>query len=425
MAKTKEKSLNYDTSQNSLMICHLLDVIVKLFVSTFLVAHIYSFNGNTYEYLLNVGIYNMCHYLAMMLFYNPISKVVDRTNRIGAYRFSLVLKSILVIIIIFFGKELSKLLVLAGLMYGTANAFYYASYNVIKQEMVSRRNMNNFVANNNILTKLIDIVCPVILGLLIDITTYSMVAILVLAICVVQVIFSLRIKSKRPENSGFDMKGFFKKIKEHPIAFKKAKIVYLLCILYSSFALTSTIINVCIMLETGSSFSLGALTSIFAVLSIITLIIIKKFTKPAKRLWLFILSSILPIFAGIYFIIDMNAISIIILNGAISITSTIKTYLLDLYRNGILKDAGLYSEISEHQAMSEFCLNISRTLAFGLLMIVALFRSIIVFKVFAIITIVVGSVVYLILHYYEKTYHNDDSLLCGKTLEESNEIKSE
>ena len=405
------ENLTKDGSQSGLLICHLLCLIINLFITTFLVAHIYSFNGDTYAYLFNVGLYNMFHYLALLIFYNPISKIVDRTNRVGVYRFSLLLKALFVVTIIFFGKQLASLLLVAGLLSGTANAFYYASYNVIKQEMVRRQNMNTFVTKNYSWSKVIDIICPILLGFLIDVSTYSIVAIFVLAICIIQLLFSLKIKSKRPENSDFNIKNYFKKLKTHPLAARKAKIIYIISFLYCTVTLTTNIINVCIMLETGSNFSLGALTSIFAILSIITLILVKKFTKPGKRLWLFIVCSCLPILAAIYFVINISAVSIIILNGIISITSIVKIYLLDLYRNGIMKDSNMYSEISEHQSVVEFCLNISRTLAFGLLMIIALLKSLLAFKILALITIIVGSTSYILLHYYEIKYLHKEKVM--------------
>ena len=267
-------------SKNCLLACHMLCGIVNLFVNTFLVAHIYSFNGNTYDYLFNVGIYNIFIYLAMGIFTIPFTKIVDKTNRIGIYRIGLILKGFLVIIIIFFGTHLSNLLILAGVLYGISEALYYSSYNVLKEEMVSRKSINSYASLAFIISKTIEVVCPVLLGFLIDITTYSQTALLAFVICIIQIMCSLGIKSQKPNNSHFDLKEYSNILKTNPIAKNKLKFIYLITFIYGTTNTLTILINVCIMLEYGSSFSLGTITSILALGSVISLLLIKNFTKP-------------------------------------------------------------------------------------------------------------------------------------------------
>jgi len=389
-------------SQNCLFLTHTLAGVINLFVTTFLVAHIYSFNGDTYSYLFNVGIYNLFMYAGLLVFYGILSKFVDKTNRVVFYRAGIIVKALLVILVVFFGQKLAKLLILAGVLNGTAEAFYYSSYNVIKQEMVSRKTMNGFVANTHIYGKIVEVVCPVLLGFFIDATTYSIAAIVVLVVCFIQVGVSFGIKAKRPDGSHFSIKEYIQRLRELPAIKKKVKFIYIISALYGSVTLTTNIINVCIMLEYGESFSLGILTSVFALCSILVLIFFKRFSKPGKRKWLFIFASLLPILSVLVFVIKITPITIVILNGAIALTSVIYKYLVDIYRNGILKEAGLYDEIAEHHTIVEIAINISRVACFGILMLVALLKSMLAFKIFAVVGISTTSIIFLILYLYEK-----------------------
>ena len=140
-------------SGHCLMATNTLTTIINLFVTTFLVAHIYSFNGDTYAYLFNVGVYNIALYLFTALLYIPFSKIVDKTNRVCIFRIGLVLKAVLVVFCIFFGKELANLLLLAGALNGISEALYFASYNVIKQEMVSRKSIGSFASLTYVFNK--------------------------------------------------------------------------------------------------------------------------------------------------------------------------------------------------------------------------------------------------------------------------------
>ena len=116
------------------------------------------------------------------------------------------LSAILVIVTIFYGEDLAKILVLAGFFYGLSHGAYYASYNVLKQEMVSRKSISNFTIVLTVLGKVINVVCPILLGLLIDVSTFSMVAIYVLVLSAILLFITFFIKAKRPANSSFRVK---------------------------------------------------------------------------------------------------------------------------------------------------------------------------------------------------------------------------
>lgn len=59
---------NDKKSRNCLFATHGMMSVITLFVSTFLVAHIYSFNGNIYDYIFNVGLFNMVSYATIVIF---------------------------------------------------------------------------------------------------------------------------------------------------------------------------------------------------------------------------------------------------------------------------------------------------------------------------------------------------------------------
>ena len=251
-----------DTKPRTCMLaCHMIATIVNLFVNTFLVAYIYDKNASVYDYIFNVSIYNISAYAAMAIFYIPLSYIVDKTNRVGMFRVGLIMRSALVILVIFCGEKIAKLTWLAGIVNGASDATYFASYNVLKQEMVSRKKMSNYSSTTYIISKLIEVVCPIALGALIDVSTFSSVAFIVLIICAAQVGISFGIKSEKPINSCFNLRSYFKKIKQNNEVFSKLKIIYLICAIYGSSALVTMLINICIMIEYGSSFSLGAITS--------------------------------------------------------------------------------------------------------------------------------------------------------------------
>lgn len=387
-----------------LQICHLFYTVIDLFLSTFLVAYIYDLTTGTFDYIYSVGMYNLFIYIGLIVFYLILAPLVDKTSRVWFYRVGIVLSMGLVVLCIFCGKQIASLLMLAGFLNGMAKAFYYSSYNTIKQEMVSRKSMKNFAVYSSVLSQIVRIVVPIIMGSLISASTYSTVAIYVVAVCVIQLGVSFGVKSQKPKGSSFSIKGYVTKLKQNPEVYKKLKFLYFGSLIYGSASIVSVLLNVCIMLQFGSSFSLGVLTSVFSIVAVVSMLLINKFTSPGKRNYLFIICMILPAVSAILFACMSNYVTLIIYNLFIAISKIVAETTFDTYRNSNLKEAGLYSEITEHQTINEIMFNISRIIVFSLLILIGLVNNLVVFKVCFVIFACSYTFLLLFLLVYEKRY---------------------
>jgi len=391
-------------SKNFLLASHCLLQIINLFVSTFFIANIYTFSTDIYNYLFNVGVYNVAFYLTIAVSYVLFSKIVDKTNRVVVYKIAIILKALLVIMFIFAGKALASVLIVAGILNGLGESLYYSSYNVLKQEMVSRKKMDGFASAVLVLMKGIDIVCPVVLGAIIDGASFSRAAIVVLCVCIVQLVLACNVKSFRPEGSSYNLKGFWSDLKQNKETFKKLQHLYLIAFVFGSSVLMGNIINICTMVQVGSSFKFGLATSAFAVLSIFTVIFMQKFTKPGKRSWVFILAIILDSLAVLLFVFKMTTMTILILNGVVTCTSYVYKYSYDVHRNCVIKESGLYNDISEHHSMVEVLLNVARTIGFVFLILVSFILNLIGLKLLLILSYVGCSLMLILILLYERKY---------------------
>ncbi|MDE6583741.1 MAG: MFS transporter [Clostridia bacterium] len=388
-----------------LFIDHKLAAIVKLFLSTFLVGYIFSFSGDIYQYIFNVGIYEITTYITLPIVYYLTSYIVDKTNRVWVYRAGILLRTVLVVFAIFYGKDISKLIVLAGFLNGFSEGVYYSSYNTMTQEMVSRKSMKSFMLFSNVVGKLVDVVFPIVLGALIEISTFAQVAIYVFALCVIQIGISAGVRSKKPENSFFSLRQYFHDLKQNEVVFKKMKMIYWISFVYGFTTIISTLINICIMMEFGSNFSLGIFTSIFAAISIVTILIVNKVTKVGKRQVFLSVVAIVPIIFAILFAVMPSIYTLILYNLGNSVGWIIYRTIFDVHRNTNLKESGLYSGITEHQTFMEFMFNISRVSVYGAMMLLGLFQNLIAFKIFLVLMICMASAVVVLLIVYERKFY--------------------
>ena len=97
-------------SEKALFWCHNIFNIAGVFISTFLVAHIYGFATDVYDYIFKVCSYYLAEYITMLIFYYLIAKLVEKTNRVNIFRLSLVIRTTLVILYVFYGQQIAKIL---------------------------------------------------------------------------------------------------------------------------------------------------------------------------------------------------------------------------------------------------------------------------------------------------------------------------
>lgn len=409
---TKSKK---DTSANiCLFSCHTILSIVDLFISTFLVAYIYQYCNSTYDYIFAVGQFYIANYGFNIIAIWLIGYIVERTNRVWMYRFSLVLELGVVLVAVFYGDKIAAIAWAGGLLRGVFESFYYSSYNTLKQEMVSRTSMQRFAVLLQAISKIVSIVVPIVLGTLISVSTYSNIAIYVAIICIIQIGISFGIRAHRPEGSKLRVMGYNRAIAKNPEVKRIMRYVYLGCVIYGLTTCISILVNICVMFQFGSTFSLGAITSIISAVTMVVILLVGKFTKAGKRSWLFAVSAILPFVGSLSFAIFPSQATLIIFNLLISIANVIYAAIFDVYRNGNLKEMGLYAEITEHQTLCEVLFCISRVVSFALIMLLGALQNMTIFYVALVIFSSFASVMLVYLLVYEKKYLYSSNSLDNK-----------
>ena len=399
--KTSKKD---NGSTISLSACHVIYSIINLFLSTFLVAHIHSLTDNIYDYAIKVGLYQIVTYAVMTISYFLFSLWVDKSNRIWCYRVANLFSTALVVITVFWGDKLAQLVVLAGALNGLTHGAYYASYNVLKQEMVSRNSMDNYAVIISVIGKIVSVVFPLVLGALLSVSSISQVAIYVLVLSAILFGVTFFVKAKRPAESGFSIKEYIGDLKARPKVAKKIKFIYIICCFYGFTSVLSMLLtmNIMSMEGLGSTFSLGIVTSVCSGLSIVLLLLVGRFTKCGKRIWLFVVSALLPILGVVLFITLPNMYTLIAYNVCIAVGDSINATILDIYRNKNLKEAGLYQGIAEHQCIVESIFGVIRCISFGLLIGMGASKSKLLLDIGFVVFVALYSMTSVLLMIYEK-----------------------
>lgn len=393
-----------DKASIGLQISHMLFVIVSIFASTFLISYIVSVNAENplSKSIVSIAIYFITQFAVFGISYFAMSYVVDRTSRVWIYRLGILLYGLFIVMVIFVGKELSKYVVLAGALYGLSEGVFHAAYNVLKGEMVPRRTMSHYSTLCLVLDKVVRVVFPILMGFLIDSSTFYITAIYVLVIIVIQLGVTFLIKSKRPENSSFDFFAYLKSLKRKNEDMVRIKRVYNVSWLYGFKTIFSTLFSIITIYTFKTNFKLGIFTSISAIVSIVSLILFKRFTKEGSRTPLYLSLSILLVLSIVGFTLFMNKWTYIVYTIFDAICLNILANGIDIERNLVIKKTGHYSDIAEHNCIIELQFTISRIVTYSLMLILGLTLDLLGIKICLVICAAMMPVMAIMLSKMEK-----------------------
>ena len=348
----------------AMLASHTLNNIISIFVSTFLISYIYSISSN---YVMNVAIFYAFNYFSMMVFYFLISHIIDKTDRVTFYRIAIIIRATFIICVVFWGENLAKFVILAGLLHGFSEASYWSAYNLMKNELVSKHLVACYSGCQYVICEITNIVIPIILGGIIDSAHFKTCAKIVFVIAVLELIFSIFIKSKRPENSSFNLAGFVRDIKNKGYMGKLVILSIIIGGFYGLLGVLAPLKTIMIMYEFASDFSLGIITSIVAIVVLLTIIFIRKCTKIGRRKIIFLISSFLPIPAVLLMVFNMCKTTVIIYSFVSAFCLVIHAMSFDVIRNILLKKLDLYGDIAEYQCAIECLMECSRVVIFSLM----------------------------------------------------------
>lgn len=380
-------------NQKSLLSVHMIRMILELFTSTFLTSHIISLDPENIfgSGLFNVAILYISQYVAYILIYVINSYFVDKSNRVSFLRIGIFVNACFLIAIVLWGEIISHWIVLAGAICGISNAFYYSSFNVMKNELVNRIYMKKFSILTTVLTNIINVIVPTLLGLLIDISSYSTISIYVILIIIVQFIISLFIKYSKPEGSKLEVKKYLKYLKETPEDRNKIKYTYYNGLLAGIKTTYKIVIIILTIFAFKTNLSLGILSSVFSLITIGLLILYRKYENKPKthKLAIYLSVGTLPLISCIIFMLFTNKATFIILNCFLTIAIYFSDYYGDAERDAIIKNLNKFEFIAEHNLIHDVMKYIVSIFVYIAFIIVASFGSMSAFKVLLLLMIAI------------------------------------
>lgn len=362
----------------------LVNDILYMFLNTFMIAYFITLTNYDYK---QISIYYVLSFMGILLTFLLLGGTVKNKAQVAIFRSGIVLYCIYILIIALLKEKIIMYYPILGFFYGIVQGLFWVAGHTLINEY-TKNIENKFISIKSILGKTLKIFFPIIFGVSIELTSFSYIAKVVMLLSLIQFSFSLLIKDKEKISSKkYNLKEFIQYIRNS----KEFKAVYKIGI-YDGIIhyLLDTLITILIVMTFKTTISLGILTTVFAICSMISIYIFQYKLKSSKKI--IKTSCIAMVISLILLLIDINKTTIIIYNlfngmFLVLLMNTAETKSYDI----INEDEKVTNDyIVEHQITWQIAINISRILGYFVLFIVSLFNNMIVFKILLVlITIVI------------------------------------
>lgn len=292
------------------------------------------------------------------------------------FRVGVILNFFYILTIIILKENIVNHLALISVLYGISSSAYWFPYNLFIINKIDNEYRTEYTVKYKIISSIIGVLCPILLGSIITATNYELTAIIILFISLIQILLSFLLK---PENenslSKFSLKNTWKRLKNNKQIRKMSLVEFLVGMSVNAGAL-EILITILIFDSFKTNLNLGIITSITTVLSIIFVHFYGKIYKTREDKNLIIISSIIPVLSVLLLLIWKNDITVILYNicyvvftSLLTITREIRLYNIS---DSYIVDKNNQSEFF---AIREAILNCGRVVGYTMLLLAGISGS--------------------------------------------------
>ena len=361
----------------------LINNVLYMFVNTFMVAYFITLTNYDYK---QISIYYVLSFIAILLTFLTFGRIIKNKNQVWVFRSGIIAYCLYILILAFLKEKIVTYFAPLGFFYGIVQGLIWVAAHTLVNEH-TQNNTNKFISFKSIISKILKIFFPIVFGVSIELTSFSYVAKIVILLSITQFIFSLFIEDKaKTYNKKYNLKEYINLVKNND----KFKTVYKLCICDGIVNyLLETLIVILTVMTFKTSISLGVITTITAICSILSVYI---FQYKLKSNWKILkICNIMMISSVLLLLINISKPTIIIYNICTAIFLVILSNTGDTKRYEIVSENEIVVKdyIVEHQVVCEAILNITRIIAYILLFVISLFNNIVLFKILLLLVTIV------------------------------------
>lgn len=343
------------TNRKYIAIIAFLRKFLSVFFSLFFNIYILKIVNNDMNFILKYTVYSVI--LAFILEYISL-KIINSKNAGIFYKSSFVLSVICIILLIILKENVVKYIYLIKTLDTMKSTFYAVPYELIVIGSNTNKSMSSYLANLNILENITTVLTPIFSGFVIEKFSYNVLFIILGLETMLIIVIASNIKDFTVQDKKMNLREFWKVAKDKICLKDIYKCMFFRRI--SSQGAMTELLPIILFLRLGTELSFGSYNTMFAIISIISLQILKVINNkninkkfyPYMAIIIFI-SSLMVVFNTnfitllIYYIL-MNSFGTIIESESCSaVYAAIKVDNLEKYRKEHIMTFNIYMIIGQ------------------------------------------------------------------------------
>lgn len=310
MKKEEEKMKEYQKESNITIVINALREIIEIFSGPFLTTY---FIKTSSESIIDIAIYNIICYLLLLIGSVIVGYIIKNKFKMATFRMDVIINFIYILSIIILREKVIEYLWLLAILYGLATSLYYMPFNLFLSNKVKNEDRTGYEVKKKLVSSIINIFIPILLGSIITVTNYTLTAIIILIISLIQIILSFILNPLEESGERFHIKKIYTIIKQNKDVKRMMLVEYLtgLSVNYSALSIITTIL---IYNTFHTDFNLGIITSIAYILQLLVIYLYGKWFKENSDKHIIILLSLMPIIILCIFLIYPSDIMVIVYN---------------------------------------------------------------------------------------------------------------
>ena len=302
---------------------HSIHSIVSKFTSLFLAIYfLRTSDGN----FISVVLYYILKYFLTFIFSFLSLKLLNKKNVLNIYRIGLLSNGLCLLFLLFLGNNVKEYIYLYATLDCASNLLYWSAYKMILYNFKNDNQFKKIFSYNNIVTSLISIISTIGMGYVIVNASYS-----ILLTIIVTLVFIAVISTFYLNNYTFNINPIKLSNIKYTFRDKQAKEIYKI-VFYEGMGFRGgldTTVTFIIFLTLGSEASLGNLNAIFALLGLITSLLVKKHLSEKNNKKAFLLSALSILIVTLPIIFTNSFTMFIIYNIVFNVAYKITQILVD------------------------------------------------------------------------------------------------
>jgi len=237
------------------------------------------------------------------------------------------------------------------------------------------------MSTKKILSKIVNVVSPIILGTSIELFSFVKIAIYVFLFSILQIflLFSIKTSFKNQSAEKYSLFNFLEYIKKDKI--KKidnyGRSGIYLGILENSI---STLIIFITIKTFKTTFNLGVLTTIFAICSMISLLLYKKFYNKKNSYFILVLCCVIFVTGVFGLLVEFKKFTLVLYNFCYIVSYSIFDVIYNTNKGNLVKECNLENYSVEYINYASNTILIGRILGYLLIFIVSFIENTIFLK---------------------------------------------